>query len=159
MARPPRLSRTAVATTLAVVASAAVGSVGADSGAGWYQRLRKPAWQPPAAAFPIGWTGLYAAIAVSGATALAHATPPERRRLARALGANLVLNTGWTWLFFTARQLGPATAECAVLTLSSADLAQRAAAVDSRTAYGLVPYAAWCGFATTLSGKLWALNR
>jgi benzodiazapine receptor len=56
----------------------------------------------------------------------------ERRRLIGALGVNLVLNAGWSWLFFRYHRPWVAAAECAVLTVSSADLVRRVGSVDHR---------------------------
>jgi integrase len=57
-------------TTAATVAAAAAGGAATDPNSGWYLRLRKPGWQPPALAFPVVWTALYADLAVSSAVAL-----------------------------------------------------------------------------------------
>ena len=75
----------------------------------WYGRLKKPSFQPPRQAFPIVWPLLYADIAAVSASTLDHLRDHDReqaRTYAALLGANLVVNAGWTWLFFTRRQLG-----------------------------------------------------
>ena len=68
-----------------------------------------------------------------------------------ALAVNLVLNTGWSWLFFRGHRPWLAAAECAVLTASSADLVRRVGAADRRAGFALAPYPAWCAFATALT--------
>ncbi|MFF0492031.1 TspO/MBR family protein [Nocardia sp. NPDC004068] len=145
-------------TGAGVAAAAAVGSLAAGTGSRWYQRVRKPWFQPPRAAFPIVWTLLYGDIAVTSARALDRATEAEARSLRRALAVNLVLNASWTWVFFRAHRLGAATAVAGALTASSADLARRVAAVD-RSGRALVVYPGWCAFATVLSAALWRRNR
>ena len=92
------------ATAAAVVATAVAGGIGTDVGSRWYERLDKPRWQPPGWAFGPAWTTLYALVAVSSARVLDRAEPEDRTAFATALGANLVLNTGWTWVFFTAAE-------------------------------------------------------
>ncbi|MFJ5860237.1 TspO/MBR family protein [Pseudarthrobacter sp. NPDC092439] len=57
-------------TTAATAATAAAGAAATDPGSSWYIGLRKPRWQPPALAFPIVWTALYADLAVASAVAL-----------------------------------------------------------------------------------------
>src|SRR6478672_9838934 len=57
-------------TAAATAATAAAGGVATDPDGGWYRGLRKPEWQPPAIAFPVVWTALYADLAVSSAVAL-----------------------------------------------------------------------------------------
>ncbi|HIW28746.1 MAG TPA: tryptophan-rich sensory protein, partial [Candidatus Luteococcus avicola] len=73
-------------------------------------------------------------------------------------GVNLVLNGGWSWVFWQARQLGAATGVAAALAASSADLVRR---VGKRRERGVIlaPYAAWTAFATVLTAELWRRNR
>lgn len=145
-----------------VAACAAVGSLLTDARGPWYEKLKKPSWQPPRAAFPIVWTSLYAIIAVSAATVVtrleAQGREAEASSFKRALTANLVLNAGWSGLFFRAHNLPAATAGAAALASSAGRLARRAATVGSAPALGFGVYAAWCAFAAALSGKVAALN-
>lgn len=155
---------TLAATTAAVTAAAGIGSVASTKGIpGFYWRLRKPPYQPPRAAFPIVWTTLYADIAATSAVTLDRLAATGQReqanRFAAALGLNLILNAGWTWIFFRFHKLGAAAIGAAVLTASSADLARRAAQVDARAGAALAPYPLWCAFATALSSHIWWLNR
>lgn len=159
---------TVVWTAAATVATAAAGGVATDPDGGWYRGLRKPDWQPPAIAFPVVWTALYADLAVSSAVALdsndAPSTPASetrRRELATyrgALAANLILNASWSWLFWRGRRPWLAAAECAVLTASSAELVRRTYKLNRGAGAALAPYAVWCGFATALSTAIAKLN-
>ncbi len=72
---------------------------------------------------------------------------------------DLLLNAGWSWLFFRFHKLGAAVAGAAALTLSSADLARRVATADPRAGVALAPYPLWCAFTTVLSTHIWRLNR
>lgn len=152
------------ATTLAVAATAGAGSVAsANPASPWYSRLRKPAYQPPRAAFPTVWTTLYGDVAATSAAAIDRFRATERhdeaRSYAAALALNLVLNAGWSWLFFRYHKLGAAALGAAALTASSADLVRRTAEATPRGARALLPYPLWCGFATVLSTHIWRLNR
>ncbi len=147
------------ATAAAVTATAVAGGLGTDVRSQWYADLEKPAWQPPGWVFGPAWTTLYALVGVSSARVLARADASERRRFARALGVNLVLNAGWSWLFFTARKPGWALVDSAVLEASTLDLARRARAVDPAAAAMLAPYAGWVGFATALTAAIARANR
>ena len=163
---------TVVWPAAATVAAAAAGGLATDPDSRWYRQLRKPDWQPPAIAFPVVWTALYADLAVSSAVALdsggAAADTPEtpggrtrRQELAAyrgALAANLVLNAAWSWLFWRARRPWLAAAECAVLTASSVDLVRRTHRLNRGAGVSLAPYALWCGFATVLSTAIARLN-
>ncbi|MEZ0350826.1 TspO/MBR family protein [Mycobacterium sp. pR1184] len=155
---------TLAVTSLAVAVAAGTGSIASPRRVpGWYTRLRKPAYQPPSAAFPIVWTALYADIATTSAMTVdkfrAAGQHDKARGYAAALTVNLLLNAGWSWLFFRFHKLGAAVLGAAALTVSSADLARRAAAADPRAGAALAPYPLWCAFATVLSTHIWRLNR
>jgi tryptophan-rich sensory protein len=152
------------ATTLSVGATSGIGSIASQPRiTRWYSRLRKPSYVPPNGVFPVAWTTLYADIAVTSATAIdrlrAAGRDKEARNYVVALAANLILNAGWSWLFFKYQKLGASAIGAAVLAASSADLARRTAAADPRAGAALVPYPLWCAFATVMSGHVWVLNR
>jgi translocator protein len=152
------------ATALAVAAASGTGSIASPNRVpAWYARLRKPAYQPPGAAFPVVWTALYGDIAVASAALIdrfrAAGQPDRASRYAAALGANLLLNAGWSWLFFRYHRLGASALGAAALTASSVDLTRRAAQADPRAAAALSPYPLWCVFATVLATDIWRLNR
>ncbi len=155
---------TLAATSAAVAAAAGAGSIASPMRVPvWYSRLRKPPYQPPGAAFPLVWTTLYGDIAATSAVAIdrfrATGQEGEARRYAAALGVNLALNAGWSWLFFRYHKLGASALGAAALTASSADLARRAARADRRAGAALSPYPVWCAFATILATHVWRLNR
>jgi tryptophan-rich sensory protein len=156
--------QTLAGTGLAVAAAAAAGSIASPARTpAWYARIRKPRYQPPGAVFPVVWTTLYTDIAASSAVVIDRFRAAGRDDKARgyiaALGVNLTLNAGWSWLFFRYHKLGASALGAAVLTASSADLVRRAADADARAGAALSPYPLWCGFATVLSTHIWRLNR
>jgi translocator protein len=155
---------TLAATSLAVAAAAGTGSIASPArAAGWYSRVRKPAYQPPGAVFPVVWTALYGDIAATSATAIdslnAAGRQNEARRYAAALAVNLALNAGWSWLFFRYHKLGASVLGAAVLTASSADLARRTTRADPKAGLAQSLYPLWGAFATVLSAHIWRLNR
>ncbi len=153
-----------VGTGLATAAAAVAGSVTSRDGvAGWYTQIRKPGYVPPNAVFPIAWTALYVDIAATSAAVIdrfrAEGRDAKARGYIAALGANLALNAGWSWVFFGKRQLGPSVVVAAALAASSADLARRAGDADVKLGAALAPYPLWCTFATVMSADIWRLNR
>lgn len=156
-------ARTAPLVAALTAATAVSGSVATDPKSAWYRALHKPAWQPPGGAFPVVWTALYADIAVTSTLAIDELEAAGRRdgaqSLRRALVANLVLNQAWSWVFFKARSLGPATVVAALLAGSSIDLARRAGWAGRGKGLALAPYAVWCSFATVLTAEIWRRNR
>lgn len=153
-----------IGTALATVAAAAVGSVSSREGVDtWYKTIRKPDYVPPNVVFPIAWTTLYADIAVTSAAAINRFQEDGQKHKARAyivaLITNLLLNAGWSWVFFGKRRLGLGTLAAGALAVSSADLARRAGDADLKLGAALAPYPLWCGFATVMSADIWRLNR
>jgi tryptophan-rich sensory protein len=152
-------------TAGAAAATAVIGGLatGPAVQSNWYEKLRKPSFQPPRQAFPIVWPLLYADIAVVSAATIdeleERGTRQEARTFSRLLALNLVLNGSWSWLFFNRRQLGASAILAGALAVSSADLTRRAVRVNGAPARALWPYPLWCTFATALSGRIWLLNR
>jgi len=157
-------SGTLAKSAAAVSITATVGGLASrPAESDWYSTLRKPSFQPPRQAFPIVWPILYADIAAVSASTIDRledeGRPAKARAYRAALAINLLLNGGWTWLFFNRRRLGASAVVAAALTASSADLTRRA--VETRAGRGapLVLYPLWCAFATALSTRIWLLNR
>ncbi|GAA2266404.1 tryptophan-rich sensory protein [Actinomadura luteofluorescens] len=147
------------ATAAAVTATAAAGAKAVDPDSRWYRALDKPPWQPPSWAFGVVWTPLYASVAWAGGRALLRSQGRRRRALAASLGVNLVLNAGWNHLFFGRRSTGAGVAGTLLLDASNAELIRRTARADRAAAAALLPYAAWCAFATALNGDIAYRNR
>jgi translocator protein len=150
--------------TLALLAFIAVclgagalgGAVTAMSAGTWYQELNKPSFNPPDWVFGPVWTALYIAMAFA-------AWKVWRRhgltRLAMTLFAvQLVLNLGWSVLFFGMREIGLALMEIAVLFIAIVRTAFAFARIDTVAALLLVPYLTWVAFAAMLNWVIWRLN-
>lgn len=145
---------------LAVAGVAAVGRLWTDTDDGsWYGELDKPAWTPPGATFGIVWTVLYLLMALAAWHVFR--AGPARADVRTALvlyGIQLVLNLGWTAVFFAAERPGWAVAE--ILVLLAALVATIAAfrRVSTVAAVMLVPYLAWVAYATALTVGIAVLN-
>jgi translocator protein len=140
--------RTRLLAAAGPLAAAVVGGLATDPDSSWFRNLDKPAWYPPPQTFGIVWTGLYAGMAWASGEVLAHGGGAS---FARAYAANLVLNAGWSPIFFRAHRPWLAAVECAVLTASTVDLLRRARPVSGPAHAVLAPYAAWTAFATALN--------
>lgn len=156
---------TLLATSTAVLATSSAGALATTPAvqSAWYQRLRKPRYQPPRQVFPIVWPALYADIAVVSAATIDRLNEAgdarELRAYQAALAANLAINASWSWVFFNRRRFGSAALLSALLTASSVDLTRRAVNVRGERAVPLVLYPLWCAFATVLNGHISLLNR
>jgi benzodiazapine receptor len=156
--RTSRGLRNLALTGAAAASSAAIGSVTTTPESDWYRRLDKPSWQPPPIAFPLVWTPLYADIAVTTAAALTtleeQGRTDEAAGLRRSLALNLVLNTGWSVLFWRVRRPWLSTAWCGVLAGQSLFVARRLRDVDPVLHAAWAPYPAWTIFATALNASI-----
>ena len=158
------MRKTIIGTGLAAVAAAAAGGAASRDGVqNWYSTIRKPSFVPPDVVFPIAWTALYTDIAATSAAVINRFRDDGDNAKARAyigaLGANLVLNASWSWIFFNKHKLGLSAVAAGALAASSADLVRRAADADPKLGAVLAPYPLWCSFATVMSAEIWRLNR
>lgn len=115
----------------------------------WYGSLEKPPFTPPDAAFPIVWTALYAAMAVS-----AFRVWRSERRALPWWGAQLALNAAWSPIFFGARQPKLALADLVALFAAIAGYTNEARKADAPAAWMMVPYLAWVAFAGVLNAEI-----
>ena len=157
-----KFARTIAVVGAVVTATAVAGGIATRPNSLWYRSLRKPCWQPPAAAFGPVWTMLYADIAFVSALHLADRLEgfedDDVKPYAAALAANLALNASWSWVFFRSRNLPLATGVAAALAASSADLVRRVWKSRIQRGVVLAPYAAWTGFAAALTAELLRRN-
>ncbi|HKL77188.1 MAG TPA: TspO/MBR family protein [Gammaproteobacteria bacterium] len=124
----------------------------------WYQQLAKPGFTPPDGVFPPVWTALFLLMAVAAWRVWRRRERPGRGRALAVFGGQLVLNLGWSVLFFGWRAPGPALAEIVLLLAAIIATMRLFAPVDRWAAYLLLPYLAWVTYAAALNGAIWWLN-
>jgi len=121
----------------------------------WYDRLRKPDWNPPKWVFPVVWTVLYAFIAVAGWLVWQKAG----FGLALAIwGVQLILNAVWSWLFFGIRRMDWAFWDVSGLVASVLLFIIVAWPISMLAALLFLPYFAWVSIAALLNWTVWGLN-
>ncbi|HSD80737.1 MAG TPA: TspO/MBR family protein [Solirubrobacteraceae bacterium] len=135
----------------AVTAVAAAGGLATKPGSDWYRELEKPRWQPPASLFGPVWTVLYVLVAVAATLATRDLTGRRRRIVVGLFAANLVLNLGWTLVFFRLRSPRAASVEIVALLATIVALIALLWRPQRVAAAALAPYAAWTAFATALT--------
>lgn len=124
----------------------------------WYEGLEKPSWCPPDWLFAPAWTVLYIAIAISG-WLVWRAAGLEGGAVAFAIYAlQLVLNAGWSAVFFGMRRPDLAFIEVSGLWLAIVANIVVFFPHSPLAAYLLVPYLAWVTFAAALNFSVWRLN-
>lgn len=156
----PRLQVAGLVVTLAIVALAASlgGWLTSTSLDTWYDGLEKPSWTPSGAVIGSIWTMLYAMMGFAAWLVWRSAGMRVARVALALFGVQLVLNVGWSALFFGARSLTWGLVE--IVVLWSAVLATTVAFWrHSRLASALmIPYLVWVAFATYLTFSVWQLN-
>lgn len=125
---------------------------------GWYAELQKPSWTPPGWVFTQVWTVLYAMIAVAAWRLW------RKNGLMRDFAPfawwlfQLILNAGWSAVFFGLRQPGMAMGELVFLWASIAMTMVMFWKRDRLAGALLVPYLAWTTFAGVLNFVIWRMN-
>jgi tryptophan-rich sensory protein len=147
--------------TVFVAAAIAAASSGAIFRPGrWYrEELAKPPWRPPDWLFGPVWMVLYAMIAVAGWLVYETAGLAGAGTALGIYAVQLVLNWGWSFMFFGLRSPGLGLIE--VVGLWASILATIAAFLPIHTgaALLLVPYLLWVSFAMVLNFRIWQLNQ
>jgi translocator protein len=148
----------AIALAVSFVVTFAASATGAVFRPGaWYAGLRKPGWTPPNWAFPVVWTVLFCAMAVS-AWLVWEAAGMAAWPALSLYGAHLLVNAVWSFLFFGLKRLDWAMAEVLCLWLMIATLIAVFAPISLPAALLLVPYLAWVSVAALLNLRLLQLN-
>ena len=125
----------------------------------WYASLNKPSWNPPNWIFGPVWTTLFAMMAVAAWLVWRSAGFTKGRLSLSWFGIQLMLNLGWSILFFGCQQPGFALIEIVMLWLAIA-ITISLFCRHSKLAAGLMaPYLCWVSFATVLNFAFWSLNR
>ena len=124
----------------------------------WYERLNKPRWRPPNRLFAPVWTLLYAMIALAGWLVWQRAGFTAAMLPLSIYGLQLVLNAGWSPLFFGLHRPDLGFADIVLLWLSIVATIALFAAIHLGAAVLLVPYLLWVTFAALLNFAIWRLN-
>ncbi len=141
-----------IGVNMAAASSGAVFKPGA-----WYEALRKPPWTPPNWAFPVVWAALFAANTAAG-WLVWRAAGMEAWPALSLYAVSLIVNAGWSALFFGRQRMGWALLDAGVLWLSIVAVMAAFAPFSLLAAALLAPYAAWVAVAFALNLRLMQLN-
>lgn len=148
------------AAILAVTAGTAIaGGLAGDFESVWYQRLRKPGWQPSGQIIGSVWSVLYTLTAVSATLLWRRRGHVNDSKLFWLFSLQFGLNAAFTPILTRFHALRLAVVDCSMLSLVVATLVVLAWPVRRLAAVMLVPYVLWTGFATCLSWRIQRLNR
>lgn len=123
----------------------------------WYPTLNKPSWTPSGATIGTVWTVLYTVMGIAAWIVWQSGSGGRARPLA-LYGLQLLLNAGWSALFFGLRSPGLALLEIGILW--SAILATAVAfwKVSKLAGALMSPYLMWVAFAGVLNALIWKMN-
>ena len=140
-------------------AAAGIGSLATvDAIPTWYAALHKPPWNPPNRIFGPVWSLLYLMMAVAAWLVWRAAGWSLARPALGLFAIQLVLNVGWSVVFFGLRQPGWALVEIVVLWCAILGTLLLFRRISPPAALLLVPYLAWVTFAAGLNLAIWRLN-
>jgi tryptophan-rich sensory protein len=124
----------------------------------WYEELDRPPWRPPNWLFPPAWAVLFCTIATAGWWIWRYAPPGEQTIPLAWWGVQLVLNAGWSPIFFGLRRPGLAFKEVLVFWTAILGTIIAFHGAYPPAAYLLLPYLAWVTFAAVLNHAMWRRN-
>ena len=124
----------------------------------WFVDLVKPSLYPPPQVFGIVWSVLYVVIGIALTLVITARGAPGRGLAIGAFMVQLLLNLAWSPLFFGAHQMVAALALLVVLDLAIVVTIVLFRRVRPLAAWLLLPYLAWCLFATLLNWQFLEAN-
>ena len=117
----------------------------------WYEALEKPPFQPPSWVFSAAWTLIFALLAIAS-WQIAGRGGGSRLAL-RLYAVQLVLNVGWSLLFFALSSPAAALLNIVVLDAVVVSMVVLYGRIHRPAGWLLAPYALWLGLATAIN--LW----
>ncbi len=130
-----------------------------DAIPGWYETLNQPSFNPPNWVFGPVWTTLYFLMGFSLFLIWKQSANKDRNRAILVFMIQLILNFGWSFLFFYYHQIGLALVEIVLLWLSIISMILLFYRIKPLAAYINIPYLLWVTFATILNAAYYFLNR
>jgi tryptophan-rich sensory protein len=128
-----------------------------EPGSEWYYKvLQKPSWNPPDWLFPPAWTTLF--LLMGTALYLVSEKDGKKNAAYALFGVQLLLNLGWSAVFFGLHSPGAALAVIIALWLAILLTIIRFRMLSPTAGYLLIPYILWVSFATALNFTIWRLN-
>ena len=125
---------------------------------GWYETLRLPPFQPPGWVFSPVWITLMLLTAIATWRVYIRPASATRRPALVLYAVQLLLNVGWSYLFFYSHRPRRSLAEILLFDLILVAMIATYRRVDRAAGLLLVPYLVWLLFATAINGWIVANN-
>ncbi len=123
----------------------------------WYPSLDKPSWTPSGATIGAVWTILYTFMGIAAWIVWRSGSGGRQHPLA-IYALQLVLNAGWSALFFGLRSPGLALLEVGFLWIAILATAWAFWRVSKLAGVLMAPYLIWVTFAAVLNAMIWKMN-
>jgi len=127
----------------------------------WYPTIEKPIFNPPNWVFAPVWTMLFILMGIA-AGMVWNKLESNKELVKKGLlffTVQLLLNALWSYLSFGLNNILLAFIEIILLWLIIYETYYIFKQIDKRASFLLIPYLAWVGFATILTGTIFWLNR
>jgi benzodiazapine receptor len=152
-----------VAFVINIAITLGIGALGAwatlQSVKTWYPTLKKPSFNPPDWLFRPVWTTLYVLIGI--AAYLVWIKRDKIVHFPRTVAIyliQLILNLGWSFIFFYLHEVGFALAEIILLLIFIVINAVMFYKINKWAGLIFIPYFIWVSFATILTYNIFMLN-
>lgn len=124
----------------------------------WYATLNRPSFNPPDWIFGPVWTALYILMGVSFFLIWKQKASRERNRAILVYLIQLLLNFGWSFIFFYFHMIGLAFMEIILLWSSIVIMLVLFYRIQPVASYINIAYLLWVTFAAVLNGSYYFLN-
>ncbi|MEI6890392.1 MAG: TspO/MBR family protein [Bacteroidales bacterium] len=124
----------------------------------WYASLNQPSFSPPNFVFGPVWTALYILLGVSLFLVWKLDSVKERNLAILAFLIQLILNFGWSFIFFYFKMIGFALVEIVILWIAIVIMLYLFYKIKPLAAYINIPYLLWVTFASILNSAYYFLN-
>ena len=124
----------------------------------WYASLNQPTFSPPNWIFGPVWTALYILLGVSLFLVWKLDSVKERNLAILAFLIQLILNFGWSFIFFYFKMIGFALVEIVILWIAIVIMLYLFYKIKPLAAYINIPYLLWVTFASILNSAYYFLN-
>ncbi|MBA1337588.1 MAG: tryptophan-rich sensory protein [Pelagibacterales bacterium] len=122
----------------------------------WYSTLAKPSFNPPDYVFPSIWIFLY--ITMAYAIWLIWINPNKKEKIIYIYFIHLLINASWSVVFFALHQIFLALVVIVIILLLVLWLIKLYYPINKISAFLMVPYVFWLGFAFVLNLNILLLN-
>jgi tryptophan-rich sensory protein len=122
----------------------------------WYSTLVKPSFNPPDYLFPSVWTFLY--ISMAFGIWLIWINPKKTEKVIYIYFIHLFFNASWSVVFFALHQIFLALVVILIIIILVLWLMKLYYPINKVSAYLMIPYIIWLGFAFVLNLNIILLN-